>query len=121
VSDNVLPWGAPSTGFVLENNSSLTASNVWATVSLAPTVVNGFNYVTNTPSPPEISFTARNILERRHPGGNVKPAKSARILQDPSPSPSSLMETIRMAGFLFKNQKLGCENPNDFRKRNASH
>jgi hypothetical protein len=47
----ILSWAAPATGFVLESNNSLTASNNWLTVSPAPVIANGFNYVTNPITP----------------------------------------------------------------------
>jgi hypothetical protein len=43
----VLSWSTNAAGFLLENNSSVTAPGNWMTVSPGPTVVNGTNYVTN--------------------------------------------------------------------------
>ncbi|EEF59927.1 hypothetical protein [Pedosphaera parvula] len=47
----VLSWAAPAPGFVLESNSSVTASNSWLIVSPTPVSTNGFNYVTNLITP----------------------------------------------------------------------
>lgn len=47
----ILYWAAPATGFMLENNGSLTATNGWTATSPAPVTTNGFNYVTNTITP----------------------------------------------------------------------
>jgi hypothetical protein len=41
--DVVISWPAPSTGFVLEENTSLNGATQWATVAGTPTVVNGQN------------------------------------------------------------------------------
>jgi hypothetical protein len=47
----ILSWVAPSTGFLLENNSNLNVTNGWSTVLPSPVTSNGFNYVTNTITP----------------------------------------------------------------------
>ena len=45
--DVVVSWPAPSTGFVLEENNTLTGGT-WATVTGTPTVVAGRNTLTLT-------------------------------------------------------------------------
>lgn len=47
----ILSWIAPSTGFVLQGNSDLTATNNWLLTGPAPVTTDGFNYVTNTVTP----------------------------------------------------------------------
>jgi hypothetical protein len=48
----VLYWSATgSSGFLLENNSSVTTPGGWTSVSPVPVIVNGTNYVTNTVAP----------------------------------------------------------------------
>jgi hypothetical protein len=42
-TDNYVRWPAPSTGYVLEQSSTLTGGGSWSTVSAAPAVVNGKN------------------------------------------------------------------------------
>ena len=44
----VLSWPAQGNGCVLENNSTLSATNNWSAVPTSPVTVNGFNYVTNS-------------------------------------------------------------------------
>jgi hypothetical protein len=57
----ILSWSANATGFLLENNSSVTAPGGWMTVSPAPSPVNGTNYVTNAIVP------GNNYYRLRHP------------------------------------------------------
>ncbi|HXC97945.1 MAG TPA: hypothetical protein VN048_01300 [Verrucomicrobiae bacterium] len=57
----ILSWSANATGFLLENNGSVTAPGGWTTVSPAPSPVNGTNYVTNTIVP------GNNYYLLRHP------------------------------------------------------
>jgi hypothetical protein len=57
----ILSWSAGASGFQLENNSSVTASNGWMTVSPGPTVINGTNYVTNAITPGNNYFRLRYL------------------------------------------------------------
>jgi hypothetical protein len=47
-ADVIISWPAPSTGFVLEENTSLSGATAWATVTGTPTVVGGQNTLTLT-------------------------------------------------------------------------
>jgi hypothetical protein len=47
-SSVLLSWPAPSTGFVLQQNTNLTTTN-WVVVSNPPVVVNGEKQVTVSP------------------------------------------------------------------------
>jgi hypothetical protein len=47
-NDVVISWPAPSTGFVLEENTSLNGATAWNPVTGTPTVVNGRNTMTLT-------------------------------------------------------------------------
>jgi hypothetical protein len=57
----ILSWSAGATGYLLEDNSSLSSPAGWTTVSPVPAPVNGTNYVTNTITP------GNNFYRLRHP------------------------------------------------------
>ncbi len=56
----ILYWPAGAAGYLLENNNNLAVSS-WSSVSPAPNLVNGTNYVTNSISP------GNNYYRLHHP------------------------------------------------------
>ncbi len=56
----ILYWPAPSTGYLLESNSSLQAPGGWATVTPGPVSMGGFNYVTNQMVPGKVFYRLRH-------------------------------------------------------------
>ena len=57
----ILSWPASATGFLLEDNTSVTSPGGWTAVSPGPVAVNGTNYVTNSIVP------GNNYFRLRHP------------------------------------------------------